>query len=77
MKQQQSTASKIAGQVRPSVWNTPVNCKGGHKHVADFHKFSALVVHFVQKLQLFLATKSMPVVFHTPHLPHSATCNIV
>jgi hypothetical protein len=45
MKEQQSTISEIAGQVRPSVWNTLENCKGGHKHVADLHIFSALVAH--------------------------------
>ena len=45
MQEQQGTISEIAGQVRPSVWNTPVNFKGGHKHVADPHKFSSSVAH--------------------------------
>lgn len=45
MQEQQSTISEIAGQVRPAVWNISVNSKGGHKHVADLHKFSALVAH--------------------------------
>jgi len=45
MGEQQSTISEIAGQVRPSVWNTPVNYKGGLENVADLHKFSALVAH--------------------------------
>jgi len=41
----QSTTSTVAAQVRPSVFNTPANSKGGHKYVASLHKFSALVVH--------------------------------
>jgi hypothetical protein len=45
MKEQPSTISEVAGQVRPAVWNTPVNCKGGLEHVADLHKFSVLVAH--------------------------------
>jgi len=45
MNEQQSTTSTITGQVRPSVLNTPMNWKGGHKHVAELHKFSALVAH--------------------------------
>ena len=34
-----------------------------------------LFIH-VQRQQQFLATKSMPAVFHTPHLPQSAACNV-
>jgi len=45
--------------------------------VAEFRKFSALIVQFVLKLQLFLSTRSMRVFFHILHLPHSATCNFV
>jgi len=43
MQKQRNTTSEIVGQVKPSVWNTPVNSKGGHKHVADPNKFSPLV----------------------------------
>ena len=45
MQEQQNTTSEITGQFRRSVWKTPVNCKGGYKHVADLCKFSALVAH--------------------------------
>jgi hypothetical protein len=45
MQQQQSIISEIAGQVRPSVWNTPLNSKGVLEHVADLHRFSAFVAH--------------------------------
>ena len=45
MQEQRNTTSEIVWQVRPSVWNTPVNSQGGHKHVADPNKFSSSVAH--------------------------------
>ena len=45
MKQQQSTTSEIAGQFRPSIWNTQMNSKGGLENVADLHEFCASVAH--------------------------------